>query len=428
MTGIAEMYFAKFIVALNLGQVASGLVMTLPMLLGAALALCGPSILRRVGSFSKFNGIVAAIQAAALLPLAGVSLIAHWVMPWLAAHGLTWLATLVVFVNITMYFFGALCTLAPWTTITGALVPTSIRANYNARRLRLLQGATLGALLLHGLIADGIAWLWSSANMNQHTELTAQLAAFAVAFMLGSLFRFISAWHLWHYSTPRQSPREQSHVEAGDFIARFRRGNDGRFLLYALAGNFALQISQPYTNPFMLTQVNFTGGLHDQLVRIVGPNAPYSLLLAAVYFGRMLALPIAGRIAQRMTGHRLLWIGGVTLIPLALFWLVSPRFEWLLIGQVATGAALGVWELGTFLMNLEAIKHSERTAMMTYYSLANETSKTSGSLVGAGVLEVMSKSPNGYVIVFVLSAIARVGAVALLTRVARPGTGTQLKH
>jgi hypothetical protein len=420
MVGIAEMYFAKFIVSLELGQVASGLVMTLPLLLGAGLALVGPRLLKRVGSFARYNGTMAAVQGLALFPLAGAALCAHLVMPPLREAGLEWVATAVLFIIVTLYYFGALATLAPWTTITGALVPTAIRANYNARRLRLLQGATLGALLLHGGIADGMTRIWVMFDLASKTDLSPLLAAFALAFILGGIFRLISAWHLWHYSSPASSPGEQRDIHFKDFFSRFRHGNDGRFLLYVLAGNFALQISQPYTNPFMLTQVEFTGWLHSVIVNVIGPNAPYSILLAAVYLGRVLALPLAGKVAQRSSGHRLLWIGGLTLIPLALFWLVSPRFEWLLIGQVLTGAALGVWELGTFLMNYEALKPSERTAMLTYYSVANETSKSAGSLAGAGLLEVMNKSPAAYAAVFVASAIARVGAIALLQRVKRP--------
>jgi len=420
MVGVAEMYFAKFILTLKLGQIASGLIMTVPLMLGAALSLMGPRLLRRVGSFSRYNGIVAAQQGLMLFPLAACAVAAPFVLPILAERGLTWVATAVIFVIVTLYFFGAMATAAPWMTITGELVPASIRANFNARRLRLLQGATLCALLFHGLAADGIDALFRASPRLQATGLDSTLCGFALAFTIGGVLRLLSSWHLFHYSTPKSTPMDQSKVHAIDFVARFRRGNDGRFLLYALAANFALQISQPFTNPFMLEQIKFTGSFYTWLQRSVGENAPYSLLLAAVYLGRVIALPLAGKFAQRHSAHSLLWVGAVALIPMAIFWLASARFEVILLGQIATGAALGVWELAVFLMNFDTIKAKERTAMITYYTLANETSKTAGSFVGGGLLSWLGKDYGAYVAVFGLSAAVRLAALALLAGVKKP--------
>jgi MFS family permease len=424
MVGFAEVYFAKFIVALNLGEVASGLVMTLPLLLGAVLSVRGPQLLKRMGSYSRYNGTVATVQACALFPLAGCALLAPSVMPWLLSAGLAWVATLTIFALVTLYYFGALATMAPWTTVVGELVPGPIRANYNARRLRLLQGATLGALLLSGLIADGVAKAYAWMGWSESAGyIRADLVGFAISFTLGGLFRLGSAWHLFRYSTPKREPKHQDDVRALDFVTRFAHGNDGRFLLAALAGSFALQVSQPYTNPYMLTQLTFSGGLHAAIEKYVGSNAPYSLLLAAVYLGRILAFPVAGKLAQRTGGLTLMWVGGGLLVPLAMFWLVSPRFEWLLAGQVFTGAALACWELGVFLMNYEAIKPQERAAMMTYYAVANEGSKSGGSLLGAGVLEALGKTGSAYGAVFIVSAVARVGVLWLLLRVKKPPPG-----
>jgi predicted MFS family arabinose efflux permease len=301
-------------------------------------------------------------------------------------------------------------------TVTGSLVPARLRARYTARRLRLLQVATLAALLFHGVAADGIARAFEAIPALGRWGFDPLLTGFSVMFALAAACRFISSWHLFRYSTPKDDPSTQSHVHASDFLARFKQGNDGRFLIYAIAGNAALQIAQPFFNPWMLRQGSMHGPVFDWIVAHLGPQAPYSVLLAATYIGRILMLDLSGTIAQKHGGLRLLWLGGMALPIMAVFWLFSRDFTFLLIGQIATGAALSAWELGVFLMNFEAIKPNERTAMLTYFTLANESGKTGGSLVGGAMLDSMGKDTGAYAAVFWTSCLARAAVLALLVR------------
>lgn len=416
MVGLAEMYFAKFIVSMELGQVASGLITTVPLVLAALLALSAPAILRKFGSFSRCIGTLASAQAFMLLPMAGIALTWPFVKSFVATHHLSWLAAGIVFATVTLYYFGAIATAAPWITVTGALVPARLRARYNARRLRILQVATLFALIFHGLAADGFVRLFNAFPALSKMGFDAHLTGFAAMFAIASFCRVVSAWHLFRYSTPKEDPSAQSHVHASDFLARFKQSNDGRFLVYAIAGNAALQIAQPFFNPWMLRQGALHGDLLDWTVSHLGPQAPYSILLAAVYIGRILMLDLSGTIAHKHGAVRLLWIGGLALPFMAIFWLFSSNFALLIVGQIATGAALSAWELGVFLMNYESIKPNERTAMLTYFTLANESGKTGGSLVGGGILEGMGKETGAYAAVFWTSFLARAAVLALLAR------------
>lgn len=418
MVGIGEMYLAKFVVQLGLGPIAAGLIMTAPMLLGALMGLWGPAMLKRTGSFSKYLGLTAGLQGLMYFPLALLALTAPMFVPRMMEAGLGWLVTCGVFAIVTLYYFAGLATAAPWVTATGEMFPRRIMARFSAHRLRLLQGATLGALLLHGLIADWTLSLASRGDWAQTYGLDPGLCGFAAAFVLAGIMRLISAYHLTKYSEPRKnSAREQGHVHASDFMKRFRHGIDGRFLFCALAGNCALQIAQPYFNPFMLQRIEYTGDLYQWLVRVVGTNAPYSVLLAGVYLGRIGALSLAGSLAARRHPMWLMWIGGIMLPIMAVFWLWTNHFTWLLIGQMASGVALASWELGIVLMNYEAIKANERTAMITYYNVVNEVSKTGGSLVGGGILETGGKDAGAYSAVFYVSAFARGLILLLLARV-----------
>lgn len=419
MLGFGEMYLAKFVLALDLGQVASGLVTTVPLLLASLLALGCPWLLRRVGSFARFIGTFASLQAFMLVPLAGLAVGWPFIREAVVARGLTWLAASCVFACVTLYHFGAVGTGAAWMTSTGELIPPRLRARYTARRLRLLQVAVLLAILAHGAGATMIERLLGSNARLASWGLDPVLAGIAVMFLLAAACRAVSAWHLFRYSTPALRPGDQVKVPPREFVARFSHGDDGRFLIYAIAAYAALQVAQPFFNPYLLRGGAMAGPAFEWVVATYGPQAPYSILIAAIYVGRMLVLDLSGTLAHRHGPRRLLWMGNLALPFLAVFWLFSTDFVVLVAGQVATGAVLGMWELGVFLMNFEAIRPRERTAVLTYFTVANETGKTTGSLAGGWMLDAMGKDHGAYAAVFWTSFAARAAVMGLLARVRR---------
>ncbi len=419
MLGFGEMYLAKFVLALDLGQVASGLVTTVPLLLASVMALWSPRLLRRVGSFSRFIGTLASLQAFMLVPLAALALGWPFMRDAVANSGLVGLAAACVFGCVTLYHFGAVGTGAAWMTSTGELIPARLRARYTARRLRLLQVAVLLAILAHGAGATMIERVLASNAVLSSWGLDPVLAGIAVMFLVAAACRAVSAWHLFRYSAPSMRPVDQAKVKPRDLVARFSHGDDGRFLIYAIAAYAALQVAQPFVNPYLLRGGAMAGPAFDWVVATYGPQAPYSILIAAIYVGRMLVLDFSGTIAHRHGPRRLLWVGNIALPFLAVFWLFSTDFLALLAGQVATGAVFGMWELGIFLMNFEAIRPRERTAVLTYFTVANESGKTVGSLAGGGILDAMGKDHGAYVAVFWTSFAARAAVMGLLARVRR---------
>ncbi|MGA1393647.1 MAG: hypothetical protein ACO38W_10875, partial [Phycisphaerales bacterium] len=69
MTGCGEAYFVAFGLAAGLGEVTSGLLATVPLLIGAAVQMVSPWGIRRCGSLRPWIASNAGIQALSLLPL-----------------------------------------------------------------------------------------------------------------------------------------------------------------------------------------------------------------------------------------------------------------------------------------------------------------------------------------------------------------------
>src|SRR5688572_18908273 len=92
------------------------------------------------------------------------------------------------------------------------------------------------------------------------------------------------------------------------FAATARNG--GTLVWYLLAMQTAVQISGPYFNSYLLG---------DQKISYFD----YMLMIGVGFLGKVLATPFWGRYAQQFGAKRLLWIGGILIIPLSSFWVIS---------------------------------------------------------------------------------------------------------
>lgn len=398
MVGAGETYIPKFAYRLGLGEVASALIATVPVVLGALLQLASPRLLKRVGSYAKWCSLTAWVQGAMYLPLAGVALTGPRLMAWLESHHAGPLAGVLVFAIVTLYWAASLACGPAWSTLAGALVPQRLHANYFAWRNRWLQLATLSGILLNGAFfgvtdaggADGAG----------------SLGRFAPVFFVAACLRFVSALYLGRYSSPRQAPADERLVSARALVSRLRESPSGRWMLYVAGAHIATQIAQPLLNPFMLRQLAL-------------PGVRYSALLAAWYGGKMLVYGSAGRYAARRGSGALVKAGAAGLVLLPIYWLLTPAFGVLIAAQLASGMCWGAWELGCVLMNYDAVPPRERTSVYTWFQLVNESSKTTGSLLGSGVFSFAGAGFIGYAAAFGLSALARAASSASLVWASR---------
>lgn len=394
MVGVAETYIPKFAVELGLGEVAGALVATAPVVLGSVLQLGAPRLLKRVGSYAKFCSLCAWVQGAMYLPLAGVALAGPELMAWLRGHGVwgEWAAWVLVFGIVMLYWAASLACGPAWSTLAGEIVPRRVQANYFAWRTRWLQLATLGGILLNGVVLSG--------------SETGVLRRFAWVFLGAAVLRFVSAWYLGRYSSPKQKPEQEREVGLRELAGRLRHSHAGRWMLYVAGAHIATQMAQPLLNPFMLAQLE-----------LLGPR--YSVLLAAWYGGKMLVYATAGRYAARRGPLALVRASAAGLVLLPLYWLLEPGY-WVLAGlQVVSGMCWGAWELGVVLMNYSAVEPRERTSVYTWFQVVNESSKTGGSVVGSGVFAGVGGGFAGYAAAFVASAGMRLGSVLMLRWVGR---------
>jgi hypothetical protein len=400
MLGLAETYFAVFVLELKLGEVAAGLILTIPLFVASVMQLGTPWLVRRVGSHRKVTAWSAGFQAAALVPMIGIALV---------GRAPAW----VVFLCATMYWAGAVVGGPAWSAWMGRLVPSRVRGSFFAMRNRWLQVGVLSGLLVGGgiLRLSNVLEEWLARPEQAGHAMGGRdwtLPAFAVLFGMAAAARTVSTWYLWKQSEGALAERTERHVTGMALLSRVRHGNDARLIACLLGVFFARQLAEPYWHPFVKDQL---GNTYDR----------YVLLLAAGFVGKMLALPMLQRVVRRIGALRLLRVGAMALVPVSGLWVVSDSMAWLVVAQMMAGAALACWELASFLMLYEAIAPEERTSVISKHTFAQYLAGMGGSLVGGALLTAMGKDWHAYVWLFLGTMVVRLGMLALVTRV-RVGT------
>ncbi len=382
MVGGGESYLQAFVLAIGLGQVFSGLVASLPVLIGSLLQLVSPAAVRCLQSHRRWVVLCAGLQAFCFVPLFA----AAW------NGSMTESAVLLV---ASIYWAASLATGPAWNTWQGTIIPREIRAKFFAKRSRISQAATLA-----GFMGGGFALEYGKTSQDPTQVFT----VFCWLFGISCVCRILSTACLSLQSEPTPIPSNMRFLTRREQWRKFSRGPSGRLLTSAVGMQVGVYVAGPFFVPYMLKELNMT-------------YTHFAVLLGVSYVSKIICLPAWGRLAHRMGAHRLIWIGAMGIAPLAGGWVVSANYYWLLGLQVLAGAGWAAYELALVLLFFETIDESERTSLLTLYNVANSAALAAGSLIGAAILKSVGVSVKGYLCVFAVSTILRTLALLLLRRV-----------
>ncbi len=385
MQGMGETYLPAFVLLMGMGEVAAGMIASVPMLAGALLQLLTPWGVGRLGSHKRWVVTCASIQGLSFFPLA-----------WGAMTGT--IATWQVFAVAAMYWGFGMATGPAWNTWVETIVPGKVRPGYFANRTRICQTG-----ILIGFVVGGISLQWTKAYGNPMT-------AFLCLFLTAGVCRLVSAFCLSRQSeSPAVSAaiKDRQAISFSEFLSRVARGGPERLLVCLMSIQMMVYISGPYFNPFMLKQLGFS-------------YQDYVILIAASFLSKALSMSALGGMARRLGTQRLLWIGAAGIVPLSGMWVFSNSFWYLLFVQLAGGFFWAAYELAVALMLFEMIPRRERTGVLTIYNAGNAAAMVLGSLVGGGILQCLGERPETYLVIFACSSLGRFGVLCLLTAVGFP--------
>ncbi len=384
MAGVAEVYLPAFALALGIAPVLAGLVATLPLLAGGLLQLVAPRAIARVSSLRRWIAVCMIAQALSFVPLIVVAL----------AGGP---ATPVVFASACVYWAAGMASAAGWTPWMSRVVPARIRSKFFGRRQGVMQTS-----MLAGLIGAGTA-LHAFDGSGHVRAVYAAMFAIAMVARLGSAVMISrQGRQIPHAPLPRMHLR---HVPG-----QLRGTPRASLLGYLLAALAATAISGPFLTPYLFVHVHVT-------------YSGFSVFTATIVVVKVAALPVFGRLMQRLGVRRVLTGCAIAIVPIPLMWIASDAFPWLLATQVYSGLAWAGFELGMLMALFDAADDAERTTMQTAFSALQALGNAGASLLGAAMLGALGGDHGAYMWLFGVSAFARIGATALLVRGLRPLVG-----
>lgn len=390
MVGLGETYMPAFALALGMGEVTAGLVVSIPLLLGGILQTISLKAIPWIGSYKRWIVLSAAVQCISLIPLVIAALVGT-------------LSPLALFFVASIYWAGGLAAGPAWNTWIGHIVPRTLRSRFFAHRTRWSQ-----ILTFCGFLGGGCLLQWTD---EQHV-----LVAFGAIFGVACASRLLSVILL--------ASHRESHAFRSSLDGRARSethsavlsvtsqavGRGRRLIIYLVAVQGMVQLSGPFFTPYLLKQLHLEYGAYVGLV-------------AASFVAKAVALPLWGRLASQRGARWLLWVGGVSIVPLASLWAVSSSYAWMFSVQIISGIAWAAYELGFFLLFFESMPAAQRARILTIYNLANTVAWCLGSILGGLLLASLGATQNAYYALFILSSLGRIGTLVLLARVDSPDFG-----
>ncbi|QEG39174.1 MFS transporter [Roseimaritima ulvae] len=384
MVGCGETYFSAFALAVGLGETAAGLVASVPLVAGGTLQLISPWAIRWLGSLRRWIVTGAVLQAAAFIPLA--------VAAWYGALSLTLLLLIA-----SLYWAAGLATGPAWNTWIEQVVPAGQRARFFSRRSRLQQFTTFAALLAAGGMLQ-----WSS-------QRGFALLGFAALFCAAGSLRLVSAWFLHRTNAPPLAPTNMlvAPLLPDASGAQTPPTSAKRLLAYLVLMQVFVQFSGPFFVPYMLERLDFSYGT-------------FVAMISLAFVSKVFSMTFWGRVAEQRGAGKVLWLGGIGLVPLSALWIVSTNVVWLAVIQIVSGVAWAAYELGFFLMFFETLPAGQRTRLLTYYNFANTLAMAAGAMAGAGLLYVFGCHSESYYWLFGVSSAGRLLCLGVLSGIALP--------
>ncbi len=354
MVGVGETFFLADATRLAASRTQQGLVVALPLFVGALGALASLALLARMRARKPLVAVSAFLQACVLAALSVASALGKSTPELLIAA-----TTLAALCGQT----GS----AAWSSWFGDLVPSARRGQYFGVRNRWIYlttfaGVLTGGQLLNMLEPDGPVAASGAGDAVRGT-------GFAVVYGLAALARFVSS--VLHALAPEPvfgglSPRSRA--------ARFFVTEQGQGLLRIVVGcatfYFAVYFASPYFAPFMLEVLRFD-------------YVEYTVASAAVIVSKVAFLSLWGRRVDQLGARPVFLVSAVltSIVPLPFLW--AEGLGWVLIAQTLSGIAWGGFELSIFTLVLERTYRRVRPQVFALLALANGLAQLSGSLAGA---------------------------------------------
>ena len=291
---------------------------------------------------------------------------------------------------------------ASWFSWMAALVPGRLRGRYFGLRN---SAANLINLICVPLMGLGIS-AWKGGSIQGYSIV---LAVGIVAGLLSLGFQFFMIDV--NPQAPQQDCQRVIRRDAAQAVSKWYQDvNFLKFLLYFSLWMFAVNLSAPFFNLYMLDSLN----LDVSLVTL------YSSLTAGA---NLLMLVLWGKLADRIGNRPVLLVIGILVAVIPLFWLGAGAdstsvWVWLPLVHLLSG---GAWAAIDLCNNNIQMSVAPVRSQASYFAIASAIAGVTGAIgTAAGGFLAQASSTGGLTGLFALSAALRLIALLPLIFVREP--------
>jgi MFS family permease len=370
----------KFLLDLGANPVEIGMIASLPMLANLLQPL-GALLSNRANSRHSF-GLWIFLPARLLWLLLLLGIIFNADRPKL----LVYLTLALISISNILGALGS----ASWMSWLAALVPSQLRGRYYSIRQIVSNLASLISLPLASLVVSE----WSNT-----------IAGYGIVLSVGIVAGLLSlGCQQFMEDINPQDYRSENPSLLSDLSATLSDRNLQIFLLYSALWGFAINLSAPFFNLYML----------DDL----GLDVTWVTLFNTLYTGaNMLLLLIWGRLSDRFGNRSLLLFIGIIIAATPLFWLLTNTaplqanlYIYLALFHIFWGGTWSAIDLCTNNIQIGIAPIAHRATFFAIAAAMTGVSSAVGTTVGGFLVQYAHY--EGLWGIFFLSAIAR--AIALL--------------
>ena len=370
MVGIGETYLVAFALKLQMGEVNSGLLATLPLVFGALIQLISPYGISWVGSHKKWVLFCASIQCLMFLPLIQFS--------FFGTH--SFLALLTV---ITLYWAAQLAAGPAWNFWMGELISEQESAHFFSVRTRLMQMGIFLGLILGGLILNYRPFAVSDLRVYGFLFAVALVARMASVYFL-SRQKYELVW--------LQKDHQRNLFSAFKKLSLDLKMR--RFFVFLFLFFMGIYISSAFVVPFFMAKLKFS---YMQLM----------MSLASLFVAKILFIPVVKKMIEKRGAYHVFVLGAAGISPLPALWAVYHEFWFVLVLQAISGAMWAAFEVSLAMIFFNNLKSEEKTTVLTLYNVFNAIAIAAGSTLGAKILSTYHEQIEGYGFIFILGASIR---------------------
>ncbi len=371
MMGAGESYLPAYSFESGLGEVAVGILASLPMLSGAILQMFSGHGLKWVGSHKTWVVITTSLQGFSFLPLI-ILAYTHVSSFWS------------LFFVYTIYWASGYAAAPAWNYWMNWILKDENTTAYLNLRMRVSQ---VGILL--GLVGGGLL-------LKLGAEIASFHHLFGLLFSFACVCRFLSSFTLSrkHFDSQWLGPGMSLSVSPRKMWASLPDSLKS-FLLKMIPFQVGLFLSGPYVAPFLIAKRQFS-------------YFEFMLSVTVFFSGKFAFSLLLPRLRKNQSNQRL-FLGGAFLVSfLPIFWPFAHNLSEVLVLQTISGLAWAAFELSLQKIFFVKLKSDERVPFLSVYNLFVAFGIWFGGLLGGVFLKSLGTNLATYYSLFVIAAFVRV--------------------